>query len=412
LLSLKYNLLLLFIFCSFEGVGNEEHSESRNKSAPIASPEEAAIKHWRQPEINREFWDIPLLQQAFVDIRPASRSDGIAVGKLGIDGGKKANILKLAEELAEGKHGKFDSLLILHKGKLLFESYYLRGRIDLSHPQSSVTKVYTGMALGRAIQLGYLSMADLGKPVMGFLKNLDPSKFVDGAQRITLHQALTMTTGLRISDKARKTMRENPLLVEGQKEIQFLFEHSSPITSESQAFYYDIGPQIVMQVLEAVLPNNVETFIETELFGRLGITNFDWKTAPSGLPESIWRSSLTSRDMIKMGMLAVNKGRWNDEQIVNKDFITSSMSNIITTGDDEVFGDGKDVSNQGYGYYWWNSDLHYNDKKYFSVSAQGGGGMYIILIEELDLVIAITAHHNEHATQQIVAERILSAFAE
>ncbi|MFT5297516.1 MAG: hypothetical protein ACI9YH_003549, partial [Colwellia sp.] len=118
MLSLKYSLLLLFIFCSFDGVGNEEHSESRNKSAPIASAAETAIKHWRQPEINREFWDIPLLQQAFVDIKPASSSDGIAVGELGIDGGKKANILKLAEELAEGKHGKFDSLLILHKGKL------------------------------------------------------------------------------------------------------------------------------------------------------------------------------------------------------------------------------------------------------------------------------------------------------
>jgi hypothetical protein len=37
--------------------------------------------------------------------------------------------------------------------------------------------------------------------------------------------------------------------------------------------------------------------------------------------------------------------------------------------------------------------------------------MYIILIEELDLIIAITAHHNEQATQQIVAERVLSAFA-
>ena len=28
-------------------------------------------------------------------------------------------IVKLAQETAEGKHGKFDSLLIAHKGKLL-----------------------------------------------------------------------------------------------------------------------------------------------------------------------------------------------------------------------------------------------------------------------------------------------------
>jgi CubicO group peptidase (beta-lactamase class C family) len=165
-----------------------------------------------------------------------------------------------------------------------------------------------------------------------------------------------------------------------------------------------------MQVLEAVTPSSAKTFIKKELFAQLGITNFDWKTAPSGLPESIWRSSLTSRDMIKMGGLAASKGKWNGKQIIDKGFMTRSLSKLITTGDDDIFGGGKDVSNQGYGYFWWSSDLRNMDKKYSSVSAQGGGGMYIILIDELDLVIAITAHHVEHATQQIVAERILSAF--
>ena len=219
-----------------------------------------------------------------------------------------------------------------------------------------------------------------------------------------------MTTGLRISDETRNVMTRNPLLVIGQKEIQFLFEHSAPITSESKSFYYDIGPQLIMQVLAVVVPGNVEAFIKTELLAQLGITNFDWKVAPSGLPESIWKSSLTSRDMIKMGILAANEGKWQGKQIIDKYFMTSSTSKLITTGDDEIFGDGKDVSNQGYGYYWWSSDLQSSGKKYYSVSAQGGGGMYIILIEELDLIIAITAHHVEHATQQIVAERILPAF--
>ncbi|MEC4088290.1 serine hydrolase domain-containing protein [Pseudoalteromonas rubra] len=406
----KYTLLLPLIVCSFASISNEVHLESINKTAPTASAEEAIIQHWRQPDINREFWDISVLPQAFIDVKPAPRNDGLAVGELGIDGGKKATILALADELAKGQHGNFDSLLIHHKGKLVFESYYLRGRVDLSHPQSSVTKAYTGMLLGRAMQLGYLSMEDLDKPVAGFLNKLDAAKFVDGASHITLHQALTMTTGLRISDATRKSLLERPELVPGQKEIQFLFEHSAPITPESKGFYYDIGPQLIMQVLAAVVPGNIETFIKTELLGQLNITNFAWKTAPSGLPESIWRSSLTSRDMIKMGILAANKGKWKGKQIINRDFMTRSTSKLITTGDDEIFGDGKDVSNQGYGYYWWSSDLQYEDKKYSSVSAQGGGGIYIILIEELDLIIAITAHHVDHATQQIVAEQILPAF--
>lgn len=413
----KNSSLVVLASYSVGGITSELDTSSNKLLAPVASAEEAVIKHWRQPEINREFWDIAELKQAFVDTTPTARNDGIAVGELVVDdlnvgNAKQANILKLASELAEGAHGNFDSLLIHHKGKLVFESYYSRGRIDLSHPQSSVTKAYTGMALGRAIQLGYLNMDDLDKPVASFLTDLAPEKFVKGAEHITLHQALTMTTGLRISDETREIMLNTPALVTGQQEIQYLFEHSAPITPESKAFYYDIGPQLIMQVLEAVLPSSVEAFIKTELLGQLGITNFDWKIAPSGLPEAIWRSSLTSRDMIKMGILAANQGKWQGKQIINKAFMTRSTSKLIITGDEEIFGDGKDVSNQGYGYYWWSSDLQYKGKTYASVAAQGGGGMYIILIAELDLIIAITAHHVDHATQQIVAERIIPAFAQ
>ena len=45
------------------------------------------------------------------------------------------------------------------------------------------------MALGRAIELGHLTMADLDRPAASFLKALDPSKFVAGAKAITLAEA-------------------------------------------------------------------------------------------------------------------------------------------------------------------------------------------------------------------------------
>ena len=325
------SIYLTILCCSFNCVANPQLINTHNNSTPIASKEETKIKHWRQPEIKREFWDIPLLPNAFIDVNPAANLDNIPVGTLGTDGGNKTDIMTLAKEIDQGDHGKFDSLLITYKGKLLFESYYLRGRIDLSHPQSSVTKVYTGLALGRAIKLGYLNLADLNKPVASFLEDLEPKKFVYGADEITLHQALTMTSGLRINEESRKVMKNNPQLVKGQKEIQFLFENSNPIIPESKVFYYDIGPQLIMQVLEAVIPGTVKIFIEKEVFGPLGITNFDWKTAPSGSPESIWKSSLTSRDMIKIGLLVSNKGKWQGNQLIDESFITKSINKLIIT---------------------------------------------------------------------------------
>lgn len=54
--------------------------------------------------------------------------------------------------------------------------------------------------------------------------------------------------------------------------------------------------------------------------------------------------------------------------------------------------------------------MKYDNKNYFSVSAQGGGGQYIILIAELDLVVVVTANDQKISHLQIAAERILPAF--
>ena len=321
-------------------------------------------------------------------------------------------ILKLAQEIADNKHGNFDSFLIIHKGKLLFESYYLRGRINLPHPQASATKAYTNLALGRAIQLGYLTMADLDKPLVSFLKDLDPTKFVEGVEKITLHKAMMMHSGIRISEEQKKEFEKNPDRLKGQGQVQAYLEHSAPITSASQSFLYQNDPILVMQVIETVVPGSAKDFIKKELLDKMGITNYAWRNDPSGLPAAGWRSSMTSRDMIKWGKLAMNKGKWNGEQLVPEAFVTKATSRIILTGDDDVYGGGKDVSNQGYGYYWWSADLKYGDKRYFSTSAQGGGGQYIILIKELDLMIVVTAHDNDNTTLQITAERIIPAFIE
>ena len=137
----------------------------------------------------------PDLQEAFINTSPSKRSDGLAVGHLNIDDEGKADIVKLAREIESDLHGKYDSLLIAHNNTLLFESYFRRGRVNLPHFQASATKSYTALAIGRAIQLGYLSMADLDKPVLSFLKDVDQTHLAKGVERITLAHTMNMRSG-------------------------------------------------------------------------------------------------------------------------------------------------------------------------------------------------------------------------
>ena len=62
--------------------------------------------------------------------------------------------------------------------------------------------------------------------------------------------------------------------------------------------------------------------------------------------------------------------------MVPKAFVAKSISSIFRAGDDDIYG----------------------------------GGQYIILVEELDLLVVVTASENDNSTLQIVAERILPAF--
>ncbi len=396
-INMNIKILLAVVLLSGSSCFATVKSDDTKPVAPEASA----------AEIKLEFRDVPLLETGFIDAAPANRKDAIQVGKLGHDGGSKGAIVKLAKEMAAGQHGKFDSLLIAHKDKLLFESYYLRGRINLPHPQASAVKGITSLILGRAIQLGYLTMDDLDKPLVGFLKDLDPAKFVDGADQITLHQAMTMRSGIRLSEEIRKELEENPARLTGQRQVQTWLELSEPITAESQSYLYQgTDPDMVMQVIDAVVPGTAEDFIKTELLDKMGISNYSWQTGPSGLPEAGWMVSFTSRDMLKWGSLVTNEGQWQGEQLIPADYLDKATSGLVKPTQDWMPEDYR------YGYFWYQTNMSVGDKTYDARFAWGGGGQRIITVAALDLTIVVTATEREDTIMTQVSDVILPAFVE
>lgn len=344
---------------------------------------------------------LPDLDEPSIDTTPTNRGDGLSVGELGVDGGNENEILNLADEVADGKHGNIDSLLLYHNGKLLFESYYRRGRINYPHYQMSITKSYTAMAIGRAIDLGHLKMADLDKPVVSFLMDLDRSKFVPGAKEVTLAEAMNMRSGIRIDPETARQLMKDPNQLQGQGQIQAYFERSAAISKSPREFKYQgADPSMTMQVLEAVVPGSASDFIKTELLGRMGIHHFAWQDDVSGLPKSAAGSSLRSRDMLKWGILVSHGGRWNDEQLISPEFVKRATDRIHTN-----------KRGTSYGYFWWRHNVNVRGRKFDCISGRGAGGQFILLFPELDLIGVITAH-NKGMGKMLVTfpERVLPSF--
>jgi CubicO group peptidase (beta-lactamase class C family) len=402
-ISLKLKSLLTVVlftgFSGFTAADAGKKTEGNNNLAPEVTVAESSIK----------FWKLPYLKEAFIDLTPANRKDGFSIGELGVDGGDKAMVLQLAQELADNNQGDYDSLLIAHKGKFLFESYYKRGRINLPHFQSSASKGYTALIVGRAIQLGYLTMADLNKPLVSFLKGLDPTRFVKGVEKISLHQAMTMSSGLRFSDEEMTKFRESPEQYKGLAQVQAFLELSDPVTSESQTYNYrGYDPIMVMHVLDAVVPGSAKDFIKNEFFDKLGINNYSWRNDPSDLPIGDNGVNLTSRDMLKLGTLVINGGKWNDEQLLSADYLVKATSAITRATED-----WQGPESYFYGYLWYQTNLTAKDKSYDVKIAWGGGGNRIILIGEPDLIVVISGHDMVDETiLTLISKNILLAFVE
>lgn len=356
------------------------------QNAPEATPAEAKMS----------FWDLPLLPEAFIDAAPNDRNDGIAVGYLALDNNRRKAIIELSKELSDSIHGQYDGLLISHNNELVFESYYRRGRIDLPHGQASVTKSYITLAIGRAIQMGYLTMEDLHKPIVHFLKDLALENLVEGVENITLHKVMTMRSGIRLSADRLASITANGV---ANTTPQFLQE-SVAISPETQTFTYQgIDPRLAWQVLDSVVPGSAEDFMKQEVLAKMGITNYDWENDVEG-------SSMMARDMLKWGALVLNKGKWNDEQLISARFLAKATSKITKPTEDWI------PDTFFYGYYWYQADMPVGDQSYQVNFAWGGGGQYIITVEELDLIVVITGHEREDTIMEQVSAIILPAFVE
>jgi CubicO group peptidase (beta-lactamase class C family) len=385
----KILLLLMFLMLANRGFAQQNSTTSEATDA----------------ETTMSFWDIPHLKEAYVNISPTDRKDGISVGKLSVNKNDLNSILKLSQDIFDGKHGDYDALLISHKNKLVFESYYKKGRINLPHGQASAVKAYTSLVLGRVIQLGYLTMEDLDKPLVSFLKDLNPKKFTKGAEKITLHKALTMHGGLGIDRDKWKEVEKDSIRLKGQGMVQTLLEFSAPITSESQIYLYgNFNPLLVMMVIDAVVPGTAEEFIKRELLDKLGITNYKWANHISGIPEAGWKASIMSRDMIKLGNLVLNKGKFKGEQLISLEYLAKATKGIVKPTQDWM------PKTYRYGYYWYQTNIVVGSKTYNATFAWGGGGQRVIVIEELDLTIVISGHDREDKIMTQISEIVLPAF--
>jgi len=348
-----------------------------------------------QAEQKREY-----LAEPIISFSPKDLGDGIAVSQLDQADCDANAIKKLVRQISEDKFKNIDSLLIAHRGNLILESYFKRGRPGLPHFQMSITKSYTALALGRAKKLGYID--DFDQPVVNFLGELDRAKLAPGATEITIAECLNMHSGIRLPQKFPKSKK---LELSGQKHAQWILSSSNPISKDSKEYKYQgVDPALVMQVVQSVVPGTAEEFIKQQVLSPLGIETYVWQHDLSGQPKAAAGSSLRSRDMLKFGMVILNKGVWNGKRLWSPEFIDAATAKLHTN-----------KAGHSYGYFWWGHEVEIGAEKLRCISGRGAAGQYLIVVPKLELVVVATSHNKEkgftQSPQRFTNATIIPAFA-
>ena len=96
---------------------------------------------------------------------------------------------------------------------------------------------------------------------------------------------------------------------------------------------------------------------------------------------------LSARDMARLGLLMLNNGNWNGNQIIPEDWVKLTTS--IVTPFSQFNPERKRNRNvaAGYGYMWW---IWYDENKIFDGAyyASGSYGQYLLIIPKLNMIIA------------------------
>ena len=334
---------------------------------------------------------------------PDVLEDGIKTGS--VDGYIKDPVLlsRFLEEVIGQEYGRLESLLILKDQQLLLEEYFYGYDENRTHDIHSCTKSIVSLLAGLAITEN--GEANVNQPIASFFPNMDLN-LDDEHSRITLKHVLTMSAVFQTDDS---------YLGLEQEELVKQILHSPLESTVGEQFRYNSEcPYLLGGIIYANTGQEVDAYAKEKLFDPLGITNYKWDKE-NGTPCCQAHIHMTPRDMAKIGLLVLNEGRWNDQQIIPENWIRESTQPHVS--ESEFFDYGyqwwhRSSSNKS----WWKENHSPTESEHEMVQAMGWGGQYIFIIRDLDLVIVTTASDYDegsgeaHSKVPMVIEEIVPMF--
>lgn len=276
--------------------------------------------------------------------------------------GWSSDAFKQADDLARGMGT--DAYLVVHRGAIVHQFGDVSKPMNLFSGRKSVLSLLVGIAQVRQPLDLNTTLANLGID--------DTSTLTEAEKTATVRQLLQARSGVyhpaAYETAAMKAARPQ----RGSHAPGSFWYYNNWDFNTLGAIYQKLSGRDVFTALNEDLAQP----LQFEDFDKTRDTEFVFEAA-SQYPAYVMR--ISARDTARIGLLMAREGRWQDRQIVSKQWIAESTTSYSDAS-----------SGGGYGYLWWvgQNGWHFGQKFPGPVfSARGSFGQYLIVDPQRDLVI-------------------------
>ncbi len=327
--------------------------------------------------------------------KPASLEDGLLTDHIANSNINSNKIIELTKLILQDSFPNIHSVLIAKDNKLIYENYfsgkdenwgsrlgYAKHDVNILHDTRSISKSVVAACIDIAIQQQKIKSID--DPIFNYLTDYQEYKTIEN-EKITIRELLTMSSniawdedvphGTSANDETQMERSGNP--------IKYVLNRPMKTSAASAWKYNSGGVQVLAEIIKSVSGDNIDKFAEKYLFAALGIQKYKWTKSHRKFQAAASGLRLTSRDLLKFGLLYLNNGQWNGKQIISENWVAQTLKT-------QVYRDTNSKT-KGYSFLFWTETESINSKPFELVIARGNGGQRIFLHKASNMLVVITA---------------------
>ena len=297
------------------------------------------------------------------------KSDSIQPWKIN----KKYNTQHVQQKYADLLKKLDSKAYLVFKGdELIFEKYWKGHKKETVSNSFSAAKTVVSLLIG--IALDEKKIKNLDEPASNYL----PEFKGGGKEKITIRHLLMMSSGLDWEESGKNPLSENAESYYGT-DLHGLVMRQHAIEKPGKRFEYQSGDsQLLGYIVEKATGMDLSLYAQKKIWDKIGAEqNAFWSLDKEGGDEKSFCCMYASaRDFGRLGKLILQKGKWNDDQIISEEYMTEMLKNPNLTTKEGV-------PNLRYALHIW---TYLGGKKpvYY---CRGILGQYIISIPDENLVI-------------------------